>query len=132
MNDNTRPPQNPEKHLMIWQQNINKSNIGTQDLLKKLGEEKVKYDVVAIQEPHIDKWGNTRANQSWRVFHPTGYCDLPDKTRAVTLISSNIDTNTYTTLPIDSQDIVGIQFHGDYGMIRIINIYNPCENNTSL
>ncbi|KAF8870225.1 hypothetical protein BD779DRAFT_1455807, partial [Infundibulicybe gibba] len=109
--------------LRIWQQNINKSNDGTQDLLQKLGEEDDAFDIVAIQEPYIDHWGNTRANQSWRTFRPTGYRDKPNETRAVILVNSKIDTNTYATIPINSQDIVGIQLQGEFGTMRIINIY---------
>ena len=49
----------PQK-LCIWKQNINRSLEGQLDLLQSLKADK--YNIVAIQEPHIDFLGHTRAN----------------------------------------------------------------------
>ena len=45
------------RKVHIWQQNINRSVEGQLDLLHSL--ETNKYDIVAIQEPHVDFLGCT-------------------------------------------------------------------------
>jgi hypothetical protein len=38
----------------------------------------------------------------------------------------------WTPIKFESPDITGIQMHGDYGTLRIINIYNDCKHAESL
>jgi hypothetical protein len=52
--------------LRIWQQNINRSLLGQQDLLNMLGNND--YDICAIQEPYLDYMHKTRANALWGWF----------------------------------------------------------------
>lgn len=33
---------------------------------------------------------------------------------------------------MDSKDIMGVQLHGDFGAICLLNIYNDCNNNGSI
>ncbi|KAF8875637.1 hypothetical protein BD779DRAFT_1443159, partial [Infundibulicybe gibba] len=117
---NEPPTQENQGSLKIWQQNINKSLVGQHDLLNSAGKT---YDIVAIQEPHIDFLGNTRANPHWDPVRPTGWRDRPKETRSVMLINKKINTNSWCPITIDSQDVTGIQMHGNFGTIRIINIY---------
>jgi len=48
------------------------------------------------------------------------------------LINRQISTDAWTPIPIDSPDITAVQLQGDFGTIRIINIYNDCNYNDSL
>jgi hypothetical protein len=56
------------RKLRIWQQNLNRSLEGQLDLLQSLKDND--YDIVALQEPHIDFLGRTRANPHWTVVYP--------------------------------------------------------------
>ncbi|PPR07816.1 hypothetical protein CVT24_002896 [Panaeolus cyanescens] len=90
------------------------------------------YDVVLIQEPHIDHLGNTRANAGWRVAYPTGHRDKPKATRAVTLISTSINTSNWTLETIACQDVVLTRMNTSSGMVNIYNIYNDCNHDVSM
>jgi hypothetical protein len=49
------------------------------------------------------------------------------------LVNTRLPTASWRTVPIPSPDITAIDFFGEaFGTIRIINIYNNCDNNTSL
>lgn len=64
---------------------INWSLEGQLDLLQSLKDNN--YYIVAIQKPHIDFLGRTRANIHWTVVHPKRHLDNPSKTRAIILIN---------------------------------------------
>ena len=55
--------------LRIWQQNLNKSRVTQEDLINL--EVYKQYDVLVLQEPFIDSYGNTKATRDWRVVYPT-------------------------------------------------------------
>ena len=125
-------PDNREitRKLRIWQQNLNCSLEGQLDLLQSLKANK--YDIVALQEPHIDFLGRTRANPHWTVIYPKNHLANPGKTRAVILINRNISTNNWDEIPLTSMDVTGVRIHGDFGAVCLLNIYNDCKNNNSL
>ena len=54
------------------------------------------------------------------------------KTRAVTLISTSLDTNAWKQLPFPSLDIVVMQLTGDFGSCTLFNIYNDCIHNNTM
>jgi len=115
--------------LRIWQQNTRKSLDAQTDLLVSLRRD---FDVCAIQEPYIDFKGKTRANPHWLPIYPPKHNENPKNTRSITLVNRRVAADAWTPLPIDSQDVTAIQLQGDYGTIRIINIYNDCNHNDSL
>jgi hypothetical protein len=47
-------------------------------------------------------------------------------------VNVRIPSSNWHTIPIDSPDITAIDLFGDFGTIRIINIYNDCEHNGAL
>ena len=116
--------------LQIWQQNLNRSLEGQLDLLHSLKANE--YNIVVIQEPHIDFLGCTRANPHWTVMYPNKHLDNPAKTRSVILINCNILTNNWDGINLVSNNVTGVCLHGQFGVIHILNIYNNCENNRSL
>jgi exonuclease III len=123
--DNREP-----RRLRIWQQNLNRSLEGQLDLLQSLKDDD--YDIVALQEPHIDFLGRTRANPHWTVVYPKRHLVDPSKTRSLILMNRKISTNNWDEIPLASTDVTGVRLHGEFGAICLLNIYNDCENNRSI
>ena len=116
--------------LHIWQQNLNCSLEGQLDLLYSLKANN--YDIAALQEPHIDFLGCTRANPYWSIIYPKHQLKNPKKTRSVILLNHNISMNNWEDLSIESTDVTGVRIHGTFWAICVFNIYNDSENNSSL
>lgn len=81
------------------------------------------YDLVAVQEPALNRLGQTFASPSWRVIYPEKHATTPKETRALLLINKNIKTDSYTEVKIDSQDTVAIRMQTECGDIEVYNIY---------
>ena len=127
-------PDTPDTHeprkLRIWQQNLNRSLEGQLDLLQSL--KAADYDLVMLQEPCIDFLGRTQSNLHWTVIYPRQHLVKPSATRSIILVNRNITSNNWTEIPLQSTDVTGISLRGDFGTIRIFNIYNDCKHNGSL
>ncbi|KAG1724570.1 uncharacterized protein EDB91DRAFT_1062764, partial [Suillus paluster] len=68
---------------------------------------------------------NTSANHHWHILYPTLHYTQPQsKTRAITLISALLDTNSWKQILFQSSDVIIIQLSGPYGCCTIFNIYN--------
>jgi hypothetical protein len=121
----------PERELVIWQQNLNKSSDAQLDLLHYLYPNQ--YDIAATQEPHINFLGNAQATPHWITVYPTRHVDRPKETRALIMINKlTISSNAWTQIDIDSPDVVGIQIVGEQGTLCLINIYNDCEKDNAM
>ena len=116
--------------MKIWQQNLNRSLEGQLDLLQSMKAKE--YSITALQEPHIDFLGRTRANPHWTVIYPKQHLEKPNDTRSIILINRNINLNNWTEIPFTTPDVTGVQLHGEFGTICVINIYNDCQHNESL
>ncbi|KAF9493769.1 hypothetical protein BDN71DRAFT_1342729, partial [Pleurotus eryngii] len=82
------------------------------------------FDIILLQEPWLGRDGLTRAISRFNVIYPTTQDREPEKTRAVTMISTRIKSDHYIQLPIDSPDVVGLDIKcGPGDWLRIINIY---------
>ncbi|KJA23255.1 hypothetical protein HYPSUDRAFT_99332, partial [Hypholoma sublateritium FD-334 SS-4] len=96
------------------------------------------FEVCAIQEPYVDFRGASRTNPHWQAIYPTTHHSDTNvnakykKTRSIILVSAAISTDAWSEIPFDSLDVTGVQLVGDFGTIRIINIYNNCDDNSSL
>lgn len=64
--------------LRFVQLNVNKSNTSQSALLHNVAD----FDLVFLQEPHIDFLNNTRASQQWRVIYPPKHKDSPTRAHA--------------------------------------------------
>ena len=127
---NIRPPELPQK-LRIWQQNVHKSKT-TQTYVLNTANPK-DWDVLALQEPRIDSFGNSRGSQYWRVIYPANFYDEDrSRVRSILLINTNISTDCYSILPIMHSDIMAIRFKGDNGFLSVFNVYNEITNNDTL
>lgn len=123
-------PTNTER-LRIWQQNLNASLTAQASLLNN--NDMDEWDVVAIQEPHINFLRNTHANHHWHVIYPTQHFSHPrQRTRAVMLINAKLDTNTWKQIAFPSSDVVVIQLKGPYGRCTIFNLYNDGTHQNTL
>src|SRR5277367_2862375 len=115
------------KHLHIWQQNARKS-LTVQ--LATLHSVKDKYDIICIQEPYFDFQALSRATGVWTSVYPSGFNRATDGPipRALTLIHTRISTNCWVQVPVDSLDVVAVQFTSDKGALNVYNIYNDCSH----
>ena len=95
-----------KRKLHIWQQNLNRSLEGQLDLLNSLKADH--YNIVAIQEPHIDFLGQTQANLHWTVIYPKQHLLNPKNTRLVILINQRISTNNWEDINIASYDVTSV------------------------
>jgi hypothetical protein len=118
------------KPIQIRQQNVNKSLISQLDLLVSLRRNT--YDITAIQEPYIDFNGKSRANRQWITVYPNTHKEHLQATRALILVNTNLSTDAWKQIPFQHPDITAIELTGEFGTLRIINIYNDCNNNNAL
>ena len=124
-------PTSQKRRLRIWQQNTNRSLIAQLDLLHSITPSL--YSVVAIQEPHIDFLGNSRATSHWHAIYLPKHRDDPKSTCSLLLISKRlITTNAWTQIPIDSPDITAVKLDSDIGAIHLYNIYNDGVHSANL
>jgi len=87
------------------------------------------FNMLILQEPFIDTFGNTKATKDWRVVYPSSHLSDPCPPRSVILVSTTIDTNNWSQIHIpDTRDLVAIQISSPYGTLAIFNIYNDCLN----
>lgn len=93
----------------------------------------MEWDVMVIQEPYLNFLRNTCANHRWHVIYPSQHYTHPQRrSRAVTLINTSINTNSWKQIFFPSSDVVIIQLSGTYGHCTIFNIYNDCNSQDTL
>jgi hypothetical protein len=118
----------PPQQLKLWQQNLDHGLDNQQELLNMVLKEA--YHFMALQEPYM---GNVmRADSQWRVVYPTLHGTEGVKMRAVTLVNVSLPTDTWSQIHIPSADMVVVEFRGDFGTIRLVNIYNDGDHDETL
>ena len=110
--------------LRICQLNVNKSNTAQSAFLHDITD----FDVVALQEPHIDFLKNTCASYNWKVIYPTNHKDNEAMTRSIIMINTRRSTNTWTPLAVNSPDIAAVSLRTSTGIIHIYSVYNPQDS----
>lgn len=118
--------------LTIWQQNLNRSHTGQHDLISSGKLINAGIDIVALQEPSINYLGMTIASRDWVPLYPSTHEKDQGKTRAVTLISSKLPTESWEQIEFPSEDVVVIKIKGNWGQIVLFNIYIDCTHNRTL
>ena len=120
--------------LRIRQQNLRHCKHAQNDLINSDIHDKA--DIVILQEPYLDYYGNTKATRHWHIIKPTEFKTLrtPDNPiRAIILVNTNLSTGQWTQLDIkDTVDMVAIQLSGPYGTVSILNIYNSQHHDLTL
>ncbi|KAJ6481017.1 hypothetical protein C8R45DRAFT_831717, partial [Mycena sanguinolenta] len=118
------------RRLCVWQQNLNKSLRAQLDMLHSLKPDR--YDIALIQEPHVDFQNRSRTNLRFTAVYPTLHAERPGLSRSLILVNTNIPSHSWTQIPLDSSDLTGIELTGEFGTIRLINVYNDCDHNQAL
>lgn len=127
---NTSVPVN--KRLRIWQQNLAKSARAQANFINSNTLSK-EWDIILLQEPFFDDYGNTKASTAWRVIYPTDKLNNRSTVRSVILVNTALDTNTWSQLSLhESNDITAIQIIGLFGRLTIFNIYNDCTHSDNI
>jgi endonuclease/exonuclease/phosphatase family metal-dependent hydrolase len=117
--------------VRIWQQNTRKSLIAQLATLHSVQDE---YDVICIQEPHMDFQAMSRATSVWTSVYPSGFKHGMEgpTARALTLVRTRLSTNSWTQIPVDSLDVVAICLSSERGTLSIYNIYNDCTHSNTI
>ena len=117
--------------LRIWQQKINKLRVAQEDLINS--DMYKNYNLVLLQEPYIDSFGNTKATKDWQVMYPSHHLTTDSPVHSVILVNAALDTNSWAQHSIPgSNGLMAIQFRGDMGIIDVYNIYNDCLNDDTM
>ena len=116
--------------IRIWQQNLNNSHIALHSLLNNnIADD---WDIIALQEPPVDKLGNTKANFRWRVVYPTHKPAKGEKSRAVFFVSTRVSTNCWEQVEFPSADVVVLRVKTTDRLCTIVNVYNDCTHDCTL
>ena len=118
--------------LTIWQQNVNKLPSCQHDLISNNHLVNMGINIIALQEPAINPFNLTIASRDWLPLYPSTHSDASIRSRAITMIRSNISTDNWTQLDFPSGDVAIVQIKGTWGKITIFNIYNNCNNNDTI
>ena len=117
--------------LRIWQQNAHKSKSTQSYILNTANPNN--WDIITLQEPWFDSYGNTHGSQYWRVVYPANfYMEGHARVRSILLINTNLDTDCYSVLPIMHSDVTAVRFKGENGYLSLFNIYNEITNNDTI
>lgn len=116
---------------MIWQQNTHKSNM-TQSYILNTGNPN-NWDIIALQEPWINSFGNSHSIQYWRVVYPANlYVEGHAQIHSIFLINTNPSTDSYSILLIMHSNVTTIWFKGENGYLSIFNIHKEITNNDTI
>src|SRR6266481_10091192 len=117
--------------LRIWQQNLNKSDKAHFDLINSLAHKD--WDLLLLQEPYIDAFGNTKATSKWHTIYPSLQFTDSAVDRSVILVNTALDTNAWAQIPFKGLgNITIIQFCLPRGCLTIFNIFNNCLHSNTL
>src|SRR6266481_4386627 len=128
MSRETEP--NPAR-LRLWQQNLNQSDKAHFDLINSLVHND--WDLLLLQEPYIDMFGNTKVNSKWHTIYPSSHLTDNATNRSVILVNVALDSNSWAQLPFEgSNNVTVLQFSLPPGCLTIFNIYNDCTHSDTL
>ena len=119
-------------NLKIWQHNVNKSRACQHDLISSGKLTRWEIDIVALQEPAINGFGQTVASKDWKSIYPSGHASNPEKTRSVILLRDNLLTDGWEQIDFPSGDVTAVRIKGKWGKLTIFNIYNDCNHDDTL
>ncbi|KAG1794546.1 uncharacterized protein HD556DRAFT_1236586, partial [Suillus plorans] len=130
---NIRNEQHPNTNFKIWQQNLRKSSTAWEHMLQNLNPNT--YDLACIQEPFLNPVGLANASnlrQYWDVIYPTNHHSNPERSQSILLVNKKLSKNNWHIVPLDSPNITAIELNGNFGKVRIYNIYNACDHSRTL
>ncbi|KAG1805297.1 uncharacterized protein BJ212DRAFT_1283778, partial [Suillus subaureus] len=111
--------------IHVWQQNLNASLLAQHSLLNSSIAHN--WDIVALQEPHINTLKNTISSPYFHtIYLTTHFSSLNLTSCTVTLVSKAFNTNSWQQIAFPSPDIVMIQFKDPFRRCTLCNVYNDC------
>jgi len=119
-----------ENHLMIQQQNVNKSLTTQSDFLHQLNPNT--YNLTTIQEPYLDHNHNSCATHQWYTLYPKQHYLTPSCMRSLLLVNKGIATDTWTQVDFGLPDIMVVLIQTGHGKVLVTNIYNDTEQQQAL
>lgn len=105
--------------IAIQQKNVNKSSTCQHNLILSAALARQNIDIVALQEPAINKFGTTIMARDWIPVYPTTHGGDPHKLHYLFLINSNILTENWKQVDFPSGDITIIHIKGEWGSALI-------------
>lgn len=90
------------------------------------------YDLLALQEPYMDIYNNTKATHNWIAIYPTDHYKSDGSTRSVLLVNKSLNTNHWSQLNFPGKDVTAILLTGNFGKVAIFNIYNDCNHSNTI
>ncbi|KAG1767211.1 hypothetical protein EDD22DRAFT_773247 [Suillus occidentalis] len=132
MQDNHTEPQ-PNTDFKIWQQNLCKSSSTWEHMLQNLNPNT--YDLKCIQEPFFNQIGLANTSNLrcyWDIIYPTNHHLNPERLQCILLVNKKLFKNNWHIIPLDSSNITVIELNGNFGKVRIYNIYNTCDHSCTL
>lgn len=123
MNDQIQQDHSPSS-LKIWQQNLKKS---PHTQFSMLFNTDTYYDILAMQEPNIDKFGNTKGLSHFYPIYPSLHLANEEmkRTRLVLMINKCLSSGSWSAIPVRHSDIMAVQFIGPFGTLRIVIFMPP-------
>ena len=119
--------QNTTVNLRILQLNLNKSEKAHLELMNN--SLSLEYEIILIQEPHVNIFNNIRTPPNFRPVYPINRLQDQDNIRSVIWINKNINTSNWISLDVpNTNDITAVQLKNEIGTISIFNIYNDCTH----
>ena len=103
--------------LKIWQQNLNKS---AQAQFNMIFNADPSFDILAMQELNIDKYGNTKSiSKYYPIYLAThaGSDECKRSTCSVLLVNKQLSTGSWSPIPIHHPDITAIQLTGSFSTV---------------
>jgi ribonuclease HI/endonuclease/exonuclease/phosphatase family metal-dependent hydrolase len=121
-----------KRTVKIWQQNVNKSHVCQHDLISSARLVRENFDIIALQEPSINQFGNSITSKDWFALYPTNHAAKPQETRSLILIRTDILTNNWKQIDADTGDITAIRIDSNWGALLIFNVYNDCDHDQNV
>lgn len=93
------------------------------------------YDLACIQEPYLNPVNLANASnlrRHWDVIYPTRHHDGAERTQSILLVNKKLSKNNWHIIPLDSLNVTAIELTGNFGKVRVYNIYNPCDHNCTI
>ena len=121
-----------QSELVIWQQNLNKSQVGQHDIISSGKLVHANMDLVAIQEPALNFKDNTIAGRDWIAIYPSTHRKEPRKARSPLLMSRRLPTKNWEQVEFNSGDVMVVKITSNWGQITLFNIYNDCTHDETI
>jgi hypothetical protein len=87
---------------------------------------------MVLQKPYMGPGNVTWADSQWRVVYLTLHGVEERRTRAVTMVNMLLPTDSWSQIHVASADMVVVEFHGAFGTIRFVSIYNDGDHDKTL